>query len=347
MTSTNENQIHGSIVTADLPTTTAPTIAAVLAAGVNGTVRGTSEQLVSVASFDAIRTFLQSDRFVLAELIEIIEACESDAESRVEFDPMIHDFCLNVIRSTIDGRRLTTVSIIDSANTFRFMADVLDNATIVQRFPLKNEIARHVNALGGVMVTNREAPREAGYKLLRNIFTTIAGYLLCDASEEDIDAVLSENVGTHLYHISDDFLMRTSRNHYFYDNPVTRFRLNNDVHVEIARVSEKTFELPSDDGIDQCSPLWVLSMGRAACGLAICIRAETRAKLLWIQEFGSDPYYEEAPKKVSETYKGSSVVWYKHTTNRFEVRVNDDCLNQHDLYDIEARVNEINSHFIG
>lgn len=314
----------------------APTLAAVLAAGVNGPVRGTSEQLVSAASFDAIRTFLQSDRFVLAKLIALIDACESDAESRVEFDPMLHEFCLNVYRSTIDGHRHIAVSIVDSANTFRFMADVLNNATIVRRFPLKNEIARHINTMGQVTFTNREAPRGAGYKLLRNVLTTGVGYLLCDAGEKDIDAVLSENVGTHLCQISDDFLMRKSLNHFFYDDPVTRFRLNDDVHVEITRVPEKTIEWPSDDGVDQCSPLWVLSMGRAACGLGICMHAETRAKLVWIQEFGSDPNYENVSKKVRETYKGSSVVWYKQT-NRFEVRFNVDGIDLHDLRDIEER----------
>lgn len=319
-----------------LPTT--PAAAATAAAD----DRTTHSTLV-VTYIAQVNAFLQSDVFELDVLRHLISLCRTDVGSCVPFDPMIHEFYIELFERRIDGEHGLIVYIIDSAETIRFRACI--SPTYIRRFPLKNEIARHINTLAQTRFTargDRTAPTEKGYELLRNILDDDEGYLLVEPSDAEIEDTIQRRAGTERYRITDDFWLRKS-DHFFYDDPVAHFVLRDGTCIEIERVSEKTIHL-GDDDIDRCSPLWVLSMARAFCGLDICMPAETRAQLLWIRAFGSDPNYEKMPEKVCETYKDSSVVWYKQT-NRFEVRVSDVGFDARDAAYIEARANDIMRRF--
>ena len=288
-----------------------------------------------------INAFLQSDHCSADTLHALIAVCKADVNARRPFDPMMHDFYMTLTEVVSNHARQLHVAFVDSAETYHFYAHIGADGEFVRRWPLKNEIARHIDAFVQPRFMEPEdptTPTEKGYVLLRNILTDDENKLLNNPSDAEIEDAIHRRVGTARYRITDDFWLRKS-DHFFYDNPVAHFVLRDGTCIEIERVSEKTIPWDADD-IDRCSPLWTLFMARAFCGLDICMPAETRAQLLWIRTFGSDPNYEKVPQKVCETYKDSSVVWYKQT-NRFEVRVSDAGFDARDAAHIEARANDI------
>ena len=342
MAPSNESQhrpIISAAATATPPTTAAmATVARITRADAARDAQRVHATLV-VTKPALVDAFLQSDAFELDVLLALIQLCRMDANSRVAFDPMIHQFYMSLTEYTFENTRQLHVGIVDSAETYRFCADI--NTAIIRRWPLKNEIARHINTLAQTRFMEREdrtAPTEKGYELLRNILTDHENHLLDNPNDAEIEDAIQRRAGTERYRITDDFWLRKS-DHFFSDDPVTHFVLRDGTCIEIERVSEKTIQWDADE-FARCSPLWTLSMARAFCGLDICMPAETRAQLLWIRRFGSDPNNEEVPEKVCETYKGSSVVWYKQT-NQLEAHVGDAGFDALDAARIEARANDI------